>query len=237
MLKLLFPLIFLSSIIQAQNIVTKLASDSDAVFLNSSQIAKNKIVKVEFIERIDTNGFINYPLPPSPVDFIHHKVLFESNGMPEHYEWSFADKNSITLNEPDAKSGRFFIINEYHFQYDEMNLSKINVSDASPINEVNYTYTSDSIFQNIMYFQPDRSIHKKIFSYKTSEKSEIISKNTGIKKIYYPKIQIINLGSVQSTQFYINDIPVSSYMNDKFEQKRFLMEIHPGLLVFFEISE
>jgi hypothetical protein len=237
MLKLLFPLIFLSTIIQAQTFVNKLANDSDAVFLNSTLVAKNKIVKIEFIERIDTNCFINYPLPPSPVNFIHHKVFFETNGLSEHYEWSFADNNSITINEPDAKSGRFFIINEYYFHYNEMNVTKINVSDASPVSEVNYSYTSDSIFQNIMYYQPDRTIHKKLFSYKKSDKSEIIRKNTGIKKVYYPKIQIINLGPVQSSQFYINDIPVSSYMNDKFEQKRFLMEIHPGLFVFFEISE
>jgi len=237
MLKLFIPLVFFSSIIHAQTYFSNLAKDSDAVYLNSTQIALNKILKVEFLEHIDSTCFINYPLPPPPVNFIHHKIVFESNGLAKLYEWSFSDTNSIIVNEPDVKTSLYFITNEYKFQYNENNVTKINVSDASPVSEVNYSYNTDSIFQKIMFYQPDHSVNHKLFSFKKTEQPEIFRKNTGIKNVYYPKFQIINLGIVHSAQLYINDIPVSSYIEGKFEQKRFLMELHPGLFVFFEVNE
>jgi hypothetical protein len=233
-----FFIIFISFISQAQDFLSKAAKDSDAVIISHKEIAINQILKIDFIELLDTTCFKNYPLPPASVSFIRHSCIYNSAGYCEHYNWSFSESDSIQINEPDASSGHFFIPNEYDFVYEGNNLKNIHVSDISHIKDVVYLYDNDSIYLNFSFFLNNGLLSEKKIAY---NKSILISKyiisHTGIKKYYYPKFQILNLKMVHDGIIFINGIPVSSFMNDKFEQKRFFFEVHPGLFIFFEIVE
>lgn len=238
MFKFFFFFFFISLITHAQNILYETVKDSDAVLLINKDIKVNKITKIDFIETLDTSCFKNYPLPPTSVRFIKHSCNFNSNGFCEHYEWSFAENDSIQKNEVDASSGHFFILNEYNFVYEANILKAIHVSDVSRIQNIVYRYDNDSIYLKYNYYLPSGTLTEKNISFNNSVlNNKIVNSHTGIKKYYFPKCQILNLGIVHSYNIFINGIPATSFLNEKFEQKRFLLEIHPGLLIFFEIGE
>jgi hypothetical protein len=239
-LKLTFSifLIIISFVNQAQNALLEASKDSDAILYTCNEIALNKISRIDFIELLDTTCFKNYPLPPASVRYIKHSCTYNSNGLCEHYDWSFSENNSIQKVETDTVAGHFFIPNEYDFIYEKQHLKEIRISDVSLIRNVAYVYTNDSIYLNFSYFLNNGNLTEKKIAYsKLFIDNKCIISHTGIKKYYYPKIQIINLGIINSSTIFINGIPVYSFMNGKFEQKRFFLEIHPGLFIFFEIVE
>ncbi len=233
-LKYLFIFLLFSLSLFSQNCIQKIIYDSDAVFLSSEIIKKFSIRKVNFIENIDTTYFHNYPLPSS-VKFLLHTSIYNPEGLPEHYEWSFSDKNNIIMNEKDSSYGRFFIINEYDIKYSDNKISTINISDATLENYINYQYSDDSLIVEIGIFNTDKTIKKNRKSYGNNY-CNIIYRNTGIKNLYFPDIRIIPLNKVKPEELYINGIPANSFLKEKFEQNRFIMEIRPGLYIFFELS-
>lgn len=238
MLKFVLLFSFTFFIFQAQGQLYEVAKDSDAILLTSKEIAFLKINSIEFIEALDTACFKNYPLPPASVRFIKHECNFNFNGLCENYSWNFYEDDSIRKNEVDAPSGRFFIPNEYTFIYEENKVKEIHISDASMLHNISYHYDSDSIYQKYSYYLPDKTITEKNISYsKSALQNHTILSHTGNKKTYFPKYQTINLGSIHPYSIFINDIPVSSFFFDKYEQKRFFIEINPGLSIFFEIVE
>ena len=128
------------------------------------------------------------------------------------------------------------MLNEYSYEYENIFLKTINVSDASQIYKIEYNYINDSILQIVNSITKKDNYNKTYYKYK-SDFENITIQNTGIKQIYFPNIQITDLKSINSNSIMINKIPFSSFFESKFDKTRFLIEICPSKWIFFEINE
>ncbi len=232
MLKPFLLFLFFSNLLQAQDNILILAKDSDLVLLNHSRIAEFKINNIAFIENIDTQQFLNFPMPASNLKYIKHKNEYNTEGFSKSYEWSFSNSNE--LKETDQSTGSFFIANEYKYEYNNNKIKNILISDASTISKIAYNYIADSIFQEITIFSTSSSsqVVNKSFN---KNYNKIIYCNTGNKQRYSPTTQIICLGKIDSNNIYINNLPFLSFFDKKFDNNRFLIEIRPGMWILFEI--
>ncbi len=234
MLKIAVLLIFSSVIVNAQNSIIKFAEDSDAILLNHSKIAEYQINKISFTEKIADNQFIGYPI--SNIKYLIHISEYNNLGLAKHYEWSFFDFQFPQVKENDKQYGTFYISNEYNYQYENELLKQINISDASQIYKIDYNYKNDSIFQIIYQITNDTN-NNLIKNKYNSKNKNILIKNTGIKQNYEPDEQIIDLKNISSNTILINNVPFSSFFVDKFDNKRFLIEICPSKWIFFELND
>jgi len=236
MFKLIFILILISALSKAQENITNLAKDSDAFILSHINIAVNKITKIIFTEHIDSLQFLGYPLPYSNINFLQHQSIINKKGLATHYEWSFTESEYPQVKEIEKSSGIFFIPNEYDYEYDDFNVNEITISDVSPIYKIVYTYTKDSIYQDIFIYNSNDStkIVKHSYSFNFNN---LFKKHTEIKQQFFPANQIINLGIISSNSILINNLPFTVFFAGKFETNRFIMEIRPGMWIFFEIND
>ena len=234
-LKFYFLLLFIPISLSSQNYIQKLCQDSDLVILNSKSIKELDIRKIDFIERIDSTGFKSLPPLPSDVNFIIHSVNYNETGLPDHYEWSFNDSNIIQLNESEKNYGRYYIINEYDIIYKDGLSYTINISDVTLDIKKDFSFTKDSLFIETTSYLRDKTLRKTNESF-IKDKYNIIYKHTGTVNFYLPNIQINPLDIIKPEAFYINNVPINAFFSGKFEQNRFLIEIRPGLFIFFEIS-
>ncbi|MBI5540943.1 MAG: hypothetical protein HY951_12840 [Bacteroidia bacterium] len=234
--KLVFLFLTFSNLLQAQESILSLAKDSDAVCINHSKIAEFKVTTICFAEKFDSLLFVNYPIPSRKIKFIFHKSNFNADGFSSNYEWSFAESDNLKKEEIEKSSGSFFIPNEYKYIFDNRLIQSIAISDASPITNISYHYSNDSIYQNITIYSTSTSsqVVKKVF-HKNFNKS--IYCNTGNKQHFFPVTQIISLGKISSNNIYVNDLPFMSFFDKIFDNNRFLIEIRTGLWILAEISD
>lgn len=230
MLKIFALLFFTFSLVKAQKSIIKFAKDSDAFIMNSSKLQEFKVKTISFTEVIDSNLFKGYPI--LNIKFLLHNTEYSDSGFVKHYEWSFADSQFPSLENNNTK----YILNEYNYEFENLLLKTINVSDASQIFKVEYNYNNDSTLQIVSSITKKDNYNRIVYKYK-SDFEDITIRNTGIKQIYFPDIQITDLKSINSNSILINKIPLSSFFENKFENKRFLVEISPSKWIFFEINE
>lgn len=234
--KLALLFLAFSNILQAQESILSLVKDSDAVCINHTKIAEFKIKTISFTEKFDSVLFLNYPIPSSKIKFIIHKSIFNSEGFAGNYEWSFAISDNHKEESKEKSSGSFFIPNEYKYEYNNLLIQNITISDASPITNISYNYSADSIYQYLTIYSTSTSsqIVKKVFH---KEFSKFIYCHTGNKQHYFPLNQIVCLGKISSASILVNDLPFMSFFDKIFDNNRFLIEIRAGLWILAEISD
>lgn len=234
MLKIALLFFFIPIISKTQNLFFKIAKDSDAIALSYNKVSELKISKLSFTEPKDSNQFIGYPA--NNAKYIIHNVYYDNKGVTTQYDWSFTDNKFPQINENEKQQGAFYITNDYYFEYENEQLKNINVSDASQIFKISYNYSNDSIFEeiNVVTKCSKNEIIKNSFNLNFKN---IIYSNTGIKQIFFPNIQIINLHNVKNNTIFINNIPILSYFDKIFENNRFLIEICPYKWILFNITE
>ena len=236
MLKLILFFLVISNFIQAQQSVLLFVKDSDVVFINHTNISELKINTISFIEHFDSLQFLNYPIPSSSIKFIKHKTEYNREGYSNNYEWSFDNSESLIEDNKEKSSGSFFISNEYKFEYANQKIKDILVSDASPISKITYKYLNDSIYEEINSYSSSSAT--QVFYNTFSENYNKVSySNTGKKQYYFPLNKILYLGKIISNNIFVNGFSFNSFFDKKFDNNRFIIEIHPGMWILFEIID
>lgn len=222
---LLFVVLFLSQQCYSQNNIQEFIQNKDAELINYSFIKNNNINSIICYEKIDSTLFKGYSV--SNYKYIVHTATYNKNGYTEMYQWNFYNNNQ--------SRSEYYITNDYNYNYDSLfNLSEIKVSDASQIINVSYNYYNDSLIQIIKYID-------KLSNVITTQKkmlNNLILKllNSGVNQIYYPDIQIINVGTIKTEHLLINNIPFYSFFGNKFENNRLLIQICNYKYIFVEIN-